>query len=386
MSKYNTLFGQMLSLIPRSEFQKSVNRLKTERHARGFSSWNHFTALLFGQLGGQNSLRSIESGLAVKEKSLYHLGVASTKRSTLSYANQHRNSDLFRDMFFLMVEKCRHLMPGHRMKFKNPLYSIDSTTISLCLSVFDWAKSRKKKAAVKLHVKHNHNGYLPSFVTITNGKVHDQTAARGFEFSAGDVVVFDRGYCDFKWLKSLDNQQVFFVTRQRANADYCVVERKDVSDLKNISSDQIIKIRGPRTRKDYPGMLRRIRSIDPKTGKAIVILTNNFKWSASTISKIYKDRWQIELFFKFIKGNLKIKSFLGTSENAVCSQLWVALTAYLILWYMKMKSACKWSMTIMRSILPANLFERVSLWDWLGNKNTSQLAIKATSQLGFDFG
>jgi len=365
MSHNNTILGQMVKMFPRFEFEKAVQETKTEYHSRGFRSWNHFVSMLFGQLSGQDSLRGIEAGLASQARSLYHLGICPVHRSTLAYANEHRTHELFKKVFFRMLSKCQPLAPRHHFRFKNPLYSIDATVISLCLSLFDWAKFRTTKGAVKLHVKLNHSGYLPTFAVMTPGKVHESTIAPQIPLEKGDVVVFDKGILNFLWFATLCARGTYFVTRLKDNADYRVVERRDTKHLKHILSDQTIELRGFYSRQKCPYYLRRIHSKDPITGKRIVILTNNFTWSARTIAAIYKDRWQIELFFKTIKQQLKVKSFVGTSENALLSQLWVALIAYLLLSYLKFKSRFGWSLYTLSSILPTNLFCRRNLWDWL---------------------
>jgi putative transposase len=264
-----------------------------------------------------------------------------------------------------MLSKYQAIAPKHNFRFKNPLHSIDATVIDLCLSLYNWAKFRTTKGAVKLHVKLNHSGYLPTFAVITTGKVHETQVAPSIPLEKGDVAIFDRGYTDFHWYKSLDDKGVFFVTRIKKNAYYQVVERRDTGNFKNIYSDQIIELRGFYSKRKFPEKLRRIRSKDPETGKIITILTNNFSWSPKTIAKIYKERWQIELFFKCIKQQLKVKSFVGTSKNALLSQLWVALITYLLLSYLKFKSKFNWSLYTLCSIIPTNLFSRRNLWDWL---------------------
>lgn len=361
----HTIMGQIMQMFPRFEFQEAVNQVGTEFHSRGFSSWNHFTAMSFGQLAGQDSLRSIEAGLATQASVLYHLGITPVHRSTLAYANEHRSHELFQKIFYQMLSKCQEIAPRHNFKFKNPLYSLDATTIDLCLSLYDWAVFRKTKGAVKLHIKLNHSGYLPAFAVITEGKIHEQTVAPSIPLDKGDVVVFDRGYNNFQWLKTLDITGVFFVTRLKTNAKYRVRSRNDTSNFEMITSDQLIEWTGFYSKRKYPGYLRRIRAVDPETGKSVVLLTNNVKWSPATIAKIYKERWQIELFFKTLKQQLKVKSFIGTSKNALMSQLWIALTAYLLLSYLKFKSKFQWSIYTLCSVLPTNLFARRDLWDWL---------------------
>lgn len=365
MNKNGTLLGQMLQMFSRYEFQKYVKETKTEYHSRGFSSWSHFVSMLFGQLSGQDSLRGIEAGLASHGKSLYHFGIKPVRRSTLSYANEHRTHELFEKVFFWMLSKCQPLSPKHKFRFNNPLYSLDATVIDLCLSLYDWAKFRTTKGAVKLHIKLNHAGYLPTFAVMTPGKDNDKKVAPSIPLDTGDVVVFDKGYTNFEWYKSLDDRGIYFVTRLNKNSRHKIVERRKTTHLKNISSDQSIELTGFYTKQKYPGKLRRIRSIDPETGTKIILLTNNFKWSAKTIAAIYKDRWKIELFFKSIKQQLKVKSFVGTSKNALLSQVWIALIAYLLLSYLKFKSKFGWSIYTLCSILPTNLFTRRNLWDWL---------------------
>jgi hypothetical protein len=384
MGNHHTILGQVLQLIPRFEFESAVQRTGTEYHARGFSSWSHFSAMLFGQLSGQDNLRGIAAGLASQYKSMYHMGIERVSRSTLAYANEHRSFALFEHIFAYMLSKCKDVSPRHKFRFKNPVFSIDATTIKLCSTLYDWAKFRTRKGAVKLHVKLNHAGYLPEFMLMTTGKVHESKVTPLIPVNEGDIFVVDRGYTDFNWFKDLDDKGAFFVTRLKKNSYYAVTERRDVSAFENIYSDQTIELKGFYSNRKFPGKLRRVRSKDPETGKIIVILTNNFTWSAQTIAKLYKDRWQIELFFKTIKQQLKVKSFVGTSPNALLSQLWVALIAYLMLSYLKYKSRFIWSLYTLCSILPANLFARRNLWDWLNDPYQS--VSRNNLQLSFSFG
>lgn len=359
-----TILSQMLQLISRYEFEKTVSEHRAEYHARGVSSWSHFVALLFGQLASQDSLRGIEAGLATQGQCLYHLGIRPMNRSSLSYANNHRPASLFEALFYRMLSKCQAVAPRHKFRFKNPLYSIDATLIRLCLTLFDWAKFRKTKGAVKLHVKFNHAGYLPAFAHVTSGRVHEARVAPRIPLDRGDVAVMDRGFLDFEYLNSLDNQGVTFVTRLKSNTAFTVLERHPKKGPL-ILADQTIQLRGHYAQKDYPNPLRRVVAKDPETNKRVVLLTNQFDWAASTIAAIYKDRWQIELFFKTLKQQLQVKSFVGTSENALLSQLWVAFIAYLILSYLKFKSRFQWSLYTLSCILPTNLFSRRNLWNWL---------------------
>jgi len=323
MSHNHTILGQMLQMISRFEFQKAVNETKTEYHARGFRSWNHFVSMLFGQLSAQDSLRGIEAGLASQAHALYHLGVRPVHRSTLSYANANRSHELFKLVFEWMLSKCQPLAPKHKFRFKNPLYSIDATTIDLCLSLFDWAKFRTTKGAVKLHVKLNHSGYLPSFAIVTTGKEHEQKVVPHMPLEKGDVVVFDRGFTNFSWYASLCERKIYFVTRMKKNTDYRLVERRSTKHLKHISSDQIIELQGFYTKKKCPYRLRRIRSRDPETNKWIVLLTNQFEWSAATIAKVYKDRWQIGVSSKgHITQSVEVRPRIKGPNLVAWEALW----------------------------------------------------------------
>ena len=257
--------------------------------------------------------------------------------------------------------------PNHKFRFKNPLYSIDATTIDLCLSLYDWAKFRKTKGGIKLHVKLDHSGYMPCFAVITEAKKHEKNIAKKIPFKSRDVVVFDRGYNDYKTFASYCEQRIYFITRLKKNADFKVVEKRNVSKHKNILSDYIIEFDGFYSKKNCPVKLRVIRAIDTKTEKTIDILTNQLDWSAKTVASVYKDRWQIEIFFKNMKQKLKIKSFLGTSENALNSQIWVALISYLLLCYLKFVSRYSWTIYKLMMLLPLCIFSRRDLWIWLNN-------------------
>ncbi|MBN1594908.1 IS4 family transposase [candidate division FCPU426 bacterium] len=366
MAHCPTILSQMLKLFSRYDFEKLVSKHHAEFHARGVRSWSQCVALLFGQLAGQDSLRGIEAGLATQGRNLYRLGVTPMSRSSLAYANAHRPAALFEDLFYRMLSKCTAIAPRHKFRFKNPLYSIDASLIRLCLSLFDWAKFRKTKGAIKLHVKFNHAGYIPNFALLTTGKVHESQIAPKIPLDSGDVVVMDRGYLDYGYLQTLENKGVFFVTRLKSNSRFRIVERKPHSQP-NICADQTIEFTGFYTRQNYCGPLRRVVAKDPETKKRVVLLTNQFDWSPATIAAIYKDRWQIEIFFKTLKQQLKVKSFVGTSENALLSQLWTALIAYLLLSYLKFTSKFQWSLYTLSSIVPTNLFSRRDLWDWLNN-------------------
>jgi hypothetical protein len=327
-----------------------------------FSSWNQFAAMLFGQLSGQSGLRGIETGLSANSRSLYHLGMNPVKRSTLAYANEHRSHESYKDLFYLMLGKLSGQRKKHKFRFKNPLYSIDASTIDLCLNVFPWAKFRKNKGGIKLHVKLDHSGYIPSFVSMTDARTHERKEIENIPMKKGDVLVFDRGYTDYKFYASLCRKDIYFVSRLKKNADFEVLMNKDVSKYMNIGYDQQIILSGYYSEKKCPNKLRIIESYDPETNKKITLLTNHHSWSPETIAAIYKDRWQIEIFFKAIKQNLQIKSFYGTSENAVLTQIWISMITYLLLKYLAYASSEGWTVGQLMAVIPILLFLQKDIW------------------------
>jgi hypothetical protein len=358
-----------LQLIPRGEFQAAVREHKAERHARGFSSWTQFIAMLFCQLGHAQSLREIAGGLAASEGKLRHLGVEKAPKSTtLSYANGHRPWQLFQTVFYSLLERCQAEAKGRNRKFRfrHKLLSLDSTVIPLCLSAFDWAHYKRAKGAVKLHLVLDHDGYLPSYAVLTEGKTGDMTAALKMSFAAGTMLVFDRGYADYDWWLWLTRQKVHFVTRLKDSADYGVVEPRAVPADSHIIRDEVIVLCaqqdiGPEAQ------LRRIEVWVEDKQQTMVFLTNNLKLSAATIAAIYKDRWAIELFFKALKQGLKIKTFVGTSENAVQTQIWSALIAMLLVKYLQLKSTFDWSLSNLIALLRQQLFVYRDLFTWLND-------------------
>ena len=381
MSHKNSILNQILQIIPRHEFEKSVKKHNGDFASKGFTCWEQFVSMLFAQLSGQTGLRGIETALDSIKNMLYHLGVKKIKRSTLAYANNNRPSEIYKNIFDGLLTKILKMDRAHTHKFKNPLFSVDASTIDLCLSVFPWAKFRKTKGGIKLNVKLDHSGHIPVFVSVSTANTHEVNSVKEMDFQKGDVITFDKGYTDFKQFASYCNAGVYFVTRLKKNADYKIVHRNDVSKYKNISSDQIIEMKGFYTSKKCPLKLRRIRSRDPETGKYIVILTNHFDWAPTTIAAVYKDRWQIEIFFKTIKQNLKIKKFFGTTKNAVMTQIWIALITHLLLQYLKMLSSSSWTHYSLMKLLPSILTTRKDLWRILNklpppDKNNSGLKLQ----------
>lgn len=361
MSHYNTVFSQLLKLVSRHEFETLSKQHHSGRSFRTATRWSQFVTMTMAQLSGRNSLRDIVENMSAQAHRLYHLGSAKLSKSNLSRINEDKPYTLYEALFGKLLKRCQALAPKHNFRFKNPLYSLDASTIDLCLSMFPWADFRTTKGAIKLHVGLNHSGYLPEFVTVTEGKDHDVTVGRTLKFPKGSIVAVDKGYNDYGWYNQLNNKGIFFVTRLKSNAKYRVITRESVQKDKGISSDQVIEFTGPQTSKRCPIQLRRVGYKDDITGKRYVFLTNNFKLSARTIADIYKARWQVELFFKWIKQNLKIKSFVGTSKNAVLTQIWIALCLYLLLAYLKLQSQLNKSMQQILRVLQLNLFEKRDL-------------------------
>ena len=367
--KFTTsLFSQILQVIPRTSFLRLVHECGAERHAKGFSSWDQYVAMLFCQLAQAKSLREISDGLAVTCGKLSHLGLRTAPaKSTLSYANAHRPWQLYQNAFFYLRDFCRSESPGKKKKFrfKNKLLSLDSTTIDLCLSLFPWADFRQTKGAVKLHMLLDHDGYLPDFAVITDGKTNDVITARHFTLPAGSIVAVDRGYYDFELFFQWTNSGVFFVTRLKDNAAYEVVYNRPLPQRGNVLADQVIRFTGSRTRLKYPELLRRVVVWDEENQREIELLTNHLSFGANTIGRIYRDRWEIELFFKVLKQHLKIKTFVGTSPNALKTQIWTALIAVLLLKYLQFRSKCNLPLCRLVALLRLNLFSYRNLWDWL---------------------
>jgi len=364
------LFSQIIHIIPRASFTQLVNESGAERYAKGFSSWDQNVAMLFCQLAQAKSLREISDGLAVTCGKLSHLGLsAAPAKSTLAYANAHRPYQLYQNAFFQLLDLCRQESPGKKKKFrfKNKLLSLDSTTIDLCLSLFPWAKFRQTKGAVKLHLLLDHDGYFPDFAIVTDGKQPDVSVARQFTLPTGSIVAVDRGYCDFDLFAQWNHSGVFFVTRLKENAAFEVIEDYEAPAHSNVLVDQDICLTGAQTCLKYPQHLRRVVVRDPETGKDIELLTNLFHLSAATIGQIYRDRWEIELFFKVLKQHLKIKTFVGTSPNALLTQIWTALIAILLLRYLQFQSKYNLPLCRLVALLRLNLFSYRNLWDWLNN-------------------
>lgn len=368
MTKQASLFSQILALFNRGEFADIVRKHKAERHAKGFTCWNQFVAMLFCQIAQAHSLREICGGLACCMGKLKHLGVfKAPKRSTLSYANEHRPWEVYKELFLRLLGHCQTIAKAkkQRFRFKNKLMSLDATTIDLCLNLFPWAEFRTTKGAVKLHLLLDHDGYLPTYAVITEGKVHEVNIARMIELPAKSIVVVDRGYNDYSLFAHWTEKQVYFVTRMKDNAVFSVLKSRRPPQNRNILSDESVLLTGAGSLNKCPYPLRRIVVWLPDKQEEMVLLTNHIDFGATTIAQIYQDRWQIEVFFKALKQNLRIKSFVGTSPNALKTQIWTALIALLVLKYLQLKSKLSWSLSNLIAMLRWNLFTYRNLEEWL---------------------
>lgn len=363
MRQVTTILGELLRIFPRYEFEKLEKQYQSNRYTKYFNGWQQLVTLLFAQIDGHDSLRGIETSLGVHSHKWYHLGLKDIKRSTLSDAMKNRPHEIFEGLFYKLLEKCYSVTPKHRFRFKSPLFSMDSTVIDLCLSVFPWAEFRKRKGAIKLHYLYDHSGSLPSFMVMTDAKRHDVRVAKSedkldFHLLPDSIISVDRAYLDFDWLYSLEKRGVFFVTRSKKNVQYRITGQHQPIRNKQLTRDDKIELIVEKSRKKYPKALRLVCYTDPETGKQYEFLTNNMKLAASTIAAIYKSRWQIELFFKWIKQNLKIKSFLGTSPNAVLSQIWVAMCYYLLLAFIKYQTKDRDSLQVLTRMIAAVVMEQ----------------------------
>lgn len=386
MLRVASLFSQLLSKIPRDDFARAVKETNAEHASKGFTCWTQLIAMLFCQLARADSLREICNGLASCQGKLVHLGVnEAPSRSTLSYANSHRPAELFEKLFWHMCERFRSGdglgARKAKFRFKNKLLSLDSTTITLCLSLFPWADYRRTKGGVKLHVLLDHDDYMPCYLNLTDARQHDVKAARLLDLVPGSIVAMDRGYNDYELFGRWSEQGVYFVTRLKDNAIYEVLENRAVPDGGNILSDQMIVLRGSGAEDKCPWQLRRVVVWDPDNEREIVLLTNHSKFAASTISAIYRDRWEIELFFKALKQNLKVKTFVGTSENALRIQIWTALISLLLLKWLHHLSRAAWSLSNLAAMLRMNLFTYRDLTQWLNDPFGTPPIVPDDSQL-----
>jgi hypothetical protein len=361
MKYHNTILRQMLTLFTRLQFQNIVNHYNGDRRSRSLKCWDQFIFILFGQFSGRDSLRNTVDTFNTHFRKHYHLGTTQISRSTFSDANNKRDHRIYQDLYFLALRRVQSIAPKHRLKLNRKFYVLDSTTIDLCLKIFPWARFRKNKGAVKLHTLLDTDGALPEFLRITDGKVHDSTVAKKLKIPPGSYLAIDRAYHDFKQYNIYNNNNIRFVTRKKTNAKYAVIESRKVDRDKGIIADEIVEFTGYQTHKKYPHPLRIIRFFDSKSEKELEFLTNDLELDADIIAEIYKARWEIELFFKTIKQNLKIKRFIGNSPNAVWTQVWIALIAYLLVSYLKFANRLNLLVQKLFQRIQVNLFERKPL-------------------------
>jgi len=355
MAHHNTILHQITEFLPRHEFEALAKYHHRGQKFRSFNRWTQFMAMFIGQLSGRKSLRDLVMSINAQSTKLYHLAIRPFSRATLARVNEQQPASLFEAVFYKLLGRCHMVAPGHRFKFKNKLILLDTTTIELCLSVFPWAKYRKTKGAIKLHMGLDANGYLPTFMSLTDGRVHESRWAKTLTLPRGSIAVFDRGFPDYSWYETLTKNGIFFVTRLKSNAVIENGPKRRGRKSSGITTDRKIHLRKIKT------PFRQVNYLDPETGKELRFVTNADHLEAKTIAELYKERWQIELFFKWIKQNLKVKTFLGTSKNAVLTQVWIALCVYLLLAFLKFKAKVGLSMQQMIRLLQLNLFERRDL-------------------------
>jgi len=366
-----SLFSQIISLLPREKFKKLVREYGTDKYSKGINSWSHLVSMLFCQFGQAGSVRDISNGMRSITGNLNHLGVGKAPaKSSISYINQHRDWRLFRDFYYELLghfQSVHHFKQKGLPRLKKKIFLLDATVIPLCLKIFDWAKYRSSKGAIKLHLLLDYQGCLPVFVHMTEGKVHDKKVADQLSLPTGSVVVFDRAYVDYKWLNNLDSNKVIFVTRAKTNMGFVEVESipYDKKKYPNVLSDRKIRLKGKQSASKYAGTLRMVDYLDSITGKRYRFLTNQKDWNAQTVADVYKERWHIEVFFKQLKQNLHIKSFVGTTENAVQIQVWTAMITMLILAFLKAKASFNWHLSNMVTFIRINLFVKIALMEWL---------------------
>lgn len=365
-----SLFSQVLGLIDRNIFSRVVSQYSTDKHSKGLNSWTHFVSMLFMQLAGATSLRDISNGLRSATGNLNHLGVSRAPcKSSLSYMNQHRTFELFRDLYFALLDKLEPSVQRRRMyakRLKRKIFIMDASIIPLSLSLFDWARFRTKKGAIKLHAVLDYDTGLPCYAVLSEGKDHEVTEAKNIVFPSESVLVVDRAYVDFDLLYNLDSTGVFFVTRLKSNADIEVVEQFLTNEKhEHILSDENIRMTGFYTAQKYPKALRIVHVYDVENDQNLVLLTNQMSWTADTIAQLYHARWDIEVFFKHLKQLFRVKTFVGTSPNAVRIQMWCSMIAMLLITYLKNRAEYKWHLSNLITFLRINLFVKIQLWRWV---------------------
>ncbi len=372
MNLGKTVFAQLFRFLPIYEFRQCVQRYGGTYKVQTFSCWDQFLCMAFAQLTYRESLRDIEVCLRARQEKLYHMGIHNPiSRSTLAYTNENRDWRIYADFAHVLIQQARalYLQDDFGVELEQTAYALDSTTIDLCLSLFPWAQFRKRKGAVKLHTLLDLRGSIPTLVIITHGKIHDVNILDELPMETGAIYILDRGYLDFGRLYAIHRSFAFFITRAKINFAFQRLYSQPVDKTTGVQSDQIITLQGFYAQKDYPEKLRRVRYFDAQSHKRFVFLTNNFTLPALTIAELYHCRWQIELFFKWIKQHLRIKAFYGTSENAVKTQIWIAISVYVLVAIVKKRLGIDHSLYTILQILSVSLFEKIDLYQLLTNFN-----------------
>lgn len=364
MNSGKTIFSQLMDFLPAYEFRRCVDQYSGNYKIKSFTCWDQFLCMAFAQLTYRESLRDIQACLRAAGQKLYHMGIrGKVSRNTLANANQVRNWRIYADFAEVLIKTARDLYAedDFGLQLNQTVYALDATTIDLCLSLFPWAKFRKQKAAVKMHTLLDLRGNIPTAIIITDGKVHDVKALDDIIIEAGAIYIMDRGYLDFKRLYALHQSLGFFVTRAKSNFDFKRLYSQPADKSIGVQCDQIILLNGFYARKNYPEKLRRIRYFDADHKKTLVFITNNFTLPAVTIADLYRCRWKVELFFKWIKQHLRIKAFYGTTENAVKTQIWIAISVYVLVAIVKKRLKLEQSLYSLLQILSVTLFEKTLL-------------------------
>ena len=384
MNQGQTIFAQIMSYLPRHSFRKCVKKYHGNYKVRSFSCWEQFLVMAFAQLTYRESLRDIETCLRAMQNKLYHVGLQSNiSRSTLADANEKREWRIYADFALILINQAKELYKDEKFfnELDGTIYALDSTTIDLCLSLFPWAKFRTTKAAVKIHTLLNLQNNIPAFICITDGSVHDVNILDELITEIGAFYIIDRGYTDFERLYSLNNSNAYFVTRAKSNLQFHRVYSHLVEKSLGLICDQSIFLTGFYTSKDYPEKLRRIKYFDSENNKRLTFITNNFSLPAITIANLYKQRWQIELFFKWIKHNLRIKSFYGNSFNAVKTQIWIAISVYVLLAIIKKKLKIELSLYTFLQVVSISIFENTPIISMFLNNNYTNITDHDDNQL-----
>lgn len=365
-----TLFAQAIGKLPKEKIRKIIRESGTDKHCKGYDTWSQFVSMMFSQFSNCDSVRDISNGLNSANGNLNHLGIArAPSKSTIAYRNAHRNSKVFRDIYYATFQHFgqQSLWQRSKFRFKAPIKLLDSSMVSLTLSLYDWAHYTTTKGAIKMHTLLDYDTLLPEFVTISTGKCTDDKASFDIPIAPHSVVVADRGYCNFKLLNDWDSKHVLFVVRHKDNLLYESIRELDLPQhaAQNVLIDEIIELKGAKTSLKYPKRLRRIAIWNEEHEFTLQLLTNNMQLAASTIAELYKSRWQIEIFFRNLKQLLRIKSFIGTSRNAVETQIWTALTTMLLLCWLKHTARYKWGLANLVVSLRLNTFTKIDLEKWL---------------------